>query len=124
MIFCLFWEKVNAQISKTKELIALLAKAKISSWWSATPWIDWARATWWPVSWWKTYLVWEKWPELFTPMWGWNITPNNGLWGNSLSVSVNMWWVSVSNEADEWRLADSIMERLTRELQINKFWIV
>ena len=92
--------------------------------WETTWGIDWARANGWPVSGWKTYLVGEKWPELFTPMWGWNITPNNELWGNSLSVSINMGWVSVWNQADESRLADTILEKLTRELQINKFWIV
>ncbi len=91
--------------------------------WEATWGIDWARANWWPVSGWKTYLVGEKWPELFTPPSGWNIVPNNALWGNSLSVAINMGWVSVWNQADENRLADTIIERLTRELQLNKFWV-
>jgi len=90
----------------------------------AEGWIEGARANWWPVSGWKTYLVGEKWPELFTPPSGWNIVPNNALWGNSLSVSINMWGVTVWDQADENRLADTILERLTRELQIYKFWIV
>jgi carbohydrate-selective porin OprB len=39
------------------------------------------RAEWWPVSSWTTYLVWEKWPELFSPWTSGYITPNNKLNG-------------------------------------------
>lgn len=116
---------VTWMISRIKSALKTVAWL-FWGWGSDAPswWIDWARANWWPVSSWKTYLVWERWPELFTPMWSWNITPNNELWGNSLSVNINMWGVSVNNQADETRLVDQITETLTRQLQINKFWVV
>lgn len=55
------------------------------SWWN----ISWARATWWPVSWGSSYLVWERWPEIFTPWISGNITPNNKLWGSSIVINIS-----------------------------------
>lgn len=80
--------------------------------------IDWARAMWWPVRGGGTYLVGERWPELFTPRTSGAITPNNQLWWSS-SISINFWGVSVRNDSD----IDMIVNKLTRELQLYKLWI-
>lgn len=76
-----------------------------------TWWIDGARANWWPVTWGKTYLVGERWPELFMPSQSWSIVPNHDMWG----VTVNMWGVTVNNEADENRLVEKIKSAIKRE---------
>ena len=69
---------------------------------------------------WKSYLVWERWPELFTPPTSWNIVPNNQLWW---WVTINMWWVVVKNEADENRLVEKIKMALSRDMQYASLWI-
>lgn len=78
-------------------------------------------ATWWRAyGWtaWKSYIVWERWPEIFTPALNWNITPNNAIWWNT--ININMWWVIVKTEADEIRLIEKMKTELTRTLQLNK----
>lgn len=81
--------------------------------------IDWTRAVGWTVQNWKTFLVWEKWPELFTPSTTGNITPNGQLgWGQA--ININIWGVTVNNEADEDRLMEKITSNLTRTLQLQK----
>jgi len=77
--------------------------------------ISWARADGGPVTWWKTYLVWERWPELFTPPRSGNIVPNHELGGGSQSIAVNFGTVNVYNEADENRLVDKIKSVLYQE---------
>jgi len=108
-------------IAKLKKIIALRAKAWMSTWWS-TGWVTQTRARWWEVQAWQTYLVWERWPELFTAPSDWTIIPNNNIgWVN---VNINMWWVVVQNEADVYSLAETIKETLINELKMNKqFWI-
>jgi hypothetical protein len=66
----------------------------------------WARANWWPVEWWSSYLVGERWPEIFTPRISWNITPNNKIgW-----IVLNFTWTFGHWVADE--LWDMIMQKL------------
>lgn len=80
---------------------------------------DGERAIWWPVTMGKTYLVWEKWPELFTPNTSWTITPNNEIINNN-GVTVNISWVSVRNDSDITAIADEII----RQIKLEKdFWI-
>ena len=83
-------------------------------------WADWSRANWWSVQKGKTYLVWERWPELFTASWSWNIQPNNQMWWE---VNINMWWVTVSNEADENRLVEKMKKALSNEARYYNLWI-
>lgn len=86
--------------------------------------VTWQRAVWWAVTGWKTYLVWERWPELFTPSTTWSIIANKNLWTSSwTSININMWWVSVNNSADEDRLVEKIKNELTRTLQLQKYSI-
>jgi len=79
--------------------------------------VSWSNANWWPVTWWKSFLVWEWWPEIFTPWTSWNITPNGSIWW---TVNINMWGVSVNNEADEDRLVDKIKNVIYQESYIAK----
>lgn len=113
-----------------KKIVEFKDKIKDTAWsiWSAISWavsgvVSGARANWWPVSWWKTYLVWERWPELFTPSRSGNIIPNNQLWSGWTNININMWWVVVKNEADENRLVDKIKRELTRTIQLSKVGI-
>ena len=92
-------------------------KSAVWLWWGWD--IDWARADGWPVQAGKTFLVWERWPELFTPNSSWNITSNEDLRAWSWDVNINMWGVTVTNEADENRL----IENLTRAIQLQKMGI-
>ena len=115
----LFMTNANERALKLQESIDLMNKLNAWISWSVS-WIDWARATWWPVSSWGTYLVWEKWPELFTPKSSWSITPNNQLWG---WVTINMGGVVVQNEADENRLIEKLKKALTMEARNYNLWI-
>lgn len=70
-----------------------------------------ARASWWPVGWWKPYLVGEKWPEIFTPGVSWNIIPNNKIgWGSSIIINIS--WVFGSDAVGE--ISDAIVTNLKR----------
>lgn len=82
--------------------------------WRVTSW----RAYWWPVGAWKSYIVWERWPEMFIPAQNGTIIPNNSVGWNR--ININMWWVVVKTEADEIRLIEKIKTELTRTLQLNK----
>ena len=108
-------------VNKIKNLIWLWeeqkARATFSSNWPDT-WMPaptyLARARWWPVTAWQTYLVWEEWPELFTAKSSGSIMPNNKMWW----VSINMGWVSVYNSADEDRLIDKLKRMLTNDAKL------
>ena len=84
------------------------------------PRIDWARAEWGPVSAWSTYLVWEKWPELFVPKTSGEIVPNNQITNNN-DININMSWITVRSESDIQSLADEIARRIKLE---KNFWII
>lgn len=78
------------------------------------------RAEWWPVTAWTTYLVWERWPELFVPNTSWNIVPNEEISNNS-NLTINMNGVTIREDADITRLAEEIV-RMTK-LEKN-YWII
>lgn len=79
--------------------------------------VSWKRATWWPVWANKTYLVWEKWPELFTPSNSWQIIPNNRLWSSSWnSINITISWVFGSDAVDE--IWDMLVKRLQKSVFI------
>lgn len=82
--------------------------------------VSWARADWWPVSSWKTYMVWERWPELFVPKMNGTIIPNGS---TSPTVNINMGWMTVNNRWDADYLVDKIKNTLIRELQLSKLGI-
>ena len=109
----------QTEIQKTLTMLAQLNSGWSSGWWNI---IDWKRALGWPVWAWKTYLVWERGPELFTPNWGGSITPNNQLWW-SINININMWWVTTNNWTDINNIADIITQKITRSLQLQKLGI-
>ena len=77
------------------------------------------KAEWWPVNAWTTYLVWEKWPELFVPNKSWTIIPNEEITKNN-NVTINMSWITIREDADIEKLANEIV-RMTK-LEKN-YWI-
>jgi phage-related protein len=73
-----------------------------------------------PVTAGRQYLVGERGPELFTPVGGGSITPNNALGGGggvSVGVSINVG--SVSNDVDVRRMAQQVGDILLGKLQSN-----
>jgi len=73
-----------------------------------------------PVTGGQSYLVGERGPELFTPIGGGSITPNNMLGGGggvSVGVSINVG--SVANEVDVRRMAQQVGDIILGKLQSN-----
>ena len=108
-------DRIRNTINTIKSMIASVAW---NWWWSSVSpaWIAWQRANWWPVNWWSTYLVWERWPELFTPSTSWNITPN-WWFGN---ITINFWGVAISNwmELDQfWNYVEKAIIQAVWNLQ-------
>ncbi len=120
--FDFFKVRLQEQMTETKKFMTLFSEAKAMTRANATK-ISWARATGWQVNVWKSYLVWERWPELFTPPSNGRITANNKLWGGGINVSINMWGVQVNNQQDANYFANIIMDKITRNLQLNKLGI-
>ena len=109
---------------KAKNLKNSVVETAGNIWSSISNAVSWTRALWWTVQSWKTYLVWEKWPEIFTAGTTWTITPNNQIWTNwGVNISINMWWVTVNNKADADYLTNKVIEKITRQLQLNKIGI-
>lgn len=107
-----FNEQINQQkagidslIQKYKELA--IAKARAGQSWWTTGTIE-ARADWWPVTAWSSYIVWEVWPELFIPKSNWTIIPNKSI-SNTANVNVN---ANVSNWVDINVLADQLARKI------------
>lgn len=105
-------EMYDSLIQKARELAA----ARASAWMG----VSWARAEWGPVSAWSTYLVWEKWPELFVPKTSGEIVPNEDLnkGGGDINISIN--GTTVNNQSD----IDSLVDTLIRRIKLERnFWI-
>lgn len=119
--FTAAFDKIKAIVDKIKAfwwaVVDTVSNAASAAWDA----ISWTKANGGPVSAWKSFLVWERGPEIFTPSQNWSITPNSAMsWG----VTINMWWVTVTDEADENRLAEKIAKKLTDDMQMyNTFWI-
>lgn len=109
------------QLSETQQLIQAMRQLEAARAAAQWPTVSGARALGWPVTGGNTYLVGERWPELFTPASSWNITPNNQLWG--VQISINMGGVSVRNDNDINSLARAIKDELTRDLQLSRLGI-
>ena len=97
------------------------AKMRALSAWS---W-DWERAIWGSVSKWKTYLVWEMWPELFVPSTNGRIVNNSDLnkWDWWIEITVNMWGVSVWSDIEVDEMARKVSDIILRDIQLYKKWI-
>lgn len=77
------------------------------------------KAWWWDVYWWQSYIVWEKWPELFVPKQSWTITPTNQITNNNW-IEININWAVVRNDNDIQAIADEIIRQVKLE---KNFWI-
>ena len=98
------------QSAKSKYDSAVASLKSLVSWW---------KAGWWPVTVWNTYLVGEKWPELFVPNQSGKIIPNNEITNNNW-ITINISWVSVRNDNDIQELA----KEMIRQVKLEKnFWI-
>lgn len=106
-------------IRETASNVVQNATGKVKSAWSSlTSKLSW-KAIWWPVTMNQTYLVWEKWPELFVPNTSWKIIPNNEITNNNW-ITINISWVSVRNDNDIQELA----KEMIRQVKLEKnFWI-
>ena len=91
--------------AKSKYDSAVASLKSLISWWKANGW---------PVSMWNTYLVWEKWPELFVPRQSWTIIPNHEITNNNW-ITINISWVSVRNENDIQELAREMVRQIKLE---------
>lgn len=78
------------------------------------------RANGWPVQAWSSYIVGERWPELFVPSSNWNIVPNEEITSTN-NVTINMSWITIREDADITKLAEEIV-RMTK-LEKN-YWII
>ena len=85
-----FWWVISRVRSFASEIASTISNVANFWWW---------RASWWLVNKWTTYLVWEKWPELFTPWSSWSIIPNNVLrWISLPSINIpSLWWSNWSS---------------------------
>jgi hypothetical protein len=109
-----FWwssETVGKSLQRGEHNVSkILASAKV----------DGAMATGWEVTAWSTYLVWERWPELFVPKTSGEIVPNNQITNNN-DININMSWITVRSDSDIQSLADEIARRIKLE---KNFWII
>lgn len=108
-----FWwssESVGQSLTKAEHRVSSILASRT----------EWARAEWGPVSAWSTYLVWEKWPELFVPKTSGEIVPNEDLnkWSWDINISIN--GTQVNNQSD----IDSLVDTLIRRIKLERnFWI-
>lgn len=114
MYFDAFGKRITEQIDKTKEAISLMNTLSASG--GGGGGLSWARADGWPVSAGGTYLVWERWPELFTPSQSGAIIPNS--W-----VTVNIGTISIWPWQDARMAAKIIADEIARQIQLGKKWI-
>lgn len=119
----MFWG-IQKKIDWFKKAINAL-KRIVPGWsdWSSSESTSWARAVGWTVLAWKTYQVWERWPEFFTPSTTWTITPNWVWWGGIWPITISLGWIVVQKEADENRLISKMEDAFTRAIQLQKMGI-
>jgi len=110
------------QLSETQQLISAMRQLESARRAAQGPMASWARALGWPVTGGNSYLVGERWPELFTPSQSGSITPNNKL-GGGVTISINMGGVSVRSDNDIPALARAIKDELTRDVQLSRLGI-
>lgn len=101
--------RIRSAIASIKSMISSVAWG-----WSVGGWIDGARASGWPVSAGGSYIVGERWPELFVPKSGGSIVPNGGF-GWNVSVSIN--GVSINNGMDLNNFKDIIEATIVKSVR-------
>ena len=118
-----YFDKLNYDYVKEREMYdSLIQKARELAAARASAWmgVSWARAEWGPVSAWSTYLVWEKWPELFVPKTSGEIVPNEDLNKGGGDINITISGTQVNNQSD----IDSLVDTLIRRIKLERnFWI-
>lgn len=95
-----------------------ISNAVSDAWdWASSPF----RASWWPVTAGSSYVVGERWPEVFVPHSSWSIIPNEQVVNNNNWITINMSGVSIRKDSDIQELAQEIV-RMTK-LEKN-YWII
>ena len=95
-----------------------ISNAVSDAWdWASSPF----RASWWPVTAGSSYVVGERWPEVFVPHSSWSIIPNEQVVNNNNWITINMSGVSIRKDSDIQQLAQEIV-RMTK-LEKN-YWII
>lgn len=118
-------DKIKSIVDSIKNL---WNSTKEAVWWAAKSARNFVsspfKAWWWDVYWWQSYIVWEKWPELFVPNSNWKIVSNSQLWWTWwIEINVNMWWVNVSNDVEVNSMAERVGEVIMRQLELYQKWI-
>lgn len=110
--FAYFGEQIQKQITQVESLIS---KMRSLGWmWLNIWWLSGARANGWPVNGGESYLVGERWPEIFTPAGGGRITPNNRIGGGNT-------YVTITGTFGQWvaeELGDYLVRKLGRSVAI------
>jgi hypothetical protein len=121
--FAFFNNRIQEQQRSIRQTIGMIQELNAMSWWwfnKSVEKIEGARQFGWTVQAGKSYLVWERWPEIITPVSTSKVQTD--MWGG-ISISINMGWVTVNNDADENRLVQKITDTLTRQTQLYQFGI-
>lgn len=83
--------------------------------------ITWKRALWGTIRAWKSYLVWEDWPEVINPSTTSNVSQP---WWKSMSVNINLPSVIINNAQDENRLIQMMKNAFIEEAKNFNLWII
>lgn len=123
-------EKIGKLVDRIEKAVQRLkdawnsAKERVSGVWDkVSGWFSRWSAVWWPVYNWQTYLVWENWPELFTPSQNGRITRNEDLayaGAGETNINISFWDVSINDWSDQQMLAQTIADTITRQLELYK----
>lgn len=133
-----FYDRVIEKFNALKDAVMSVVNAIKDAWnsaknfvWDIWTWISNAasstrdfvsspfRAWWWDVYSWQSYIVWEKWPELFVPNQKWSVVPTNQITNNNW-IEININGAVVRNDNDIQAIADEITRRIKLE---KNFWI-
>lgn len=107
------WNSAKETVTNFSSNAMSKAKSLLSfGWWKANGWM---------VNAWTTYLVWERWPELFVPNRSGTIVPNEQIINNDNWINITMWSVTIRKDSDIQELAQEIV-RMTK-LEKN-YWII
>lgn len=127
-----FIDDVVAKFTALKDKIMSIVQSIKNAWNSTKDAVWWAvssarnfvsspfKAWWWDVARGQSYIVWERWPELFIPSERWSIVPNNQITNNNW-IEINMSGITVRSESD----IQSLAQEIVRQIKLEKdYWII
>ena len=127
-----FIDDVVAKFTALKDKVMSIVQAIKNAWNSTKDAVWWAvssarnfvsspfKAWWWDVARGQSYIVWERWPELFIPSERWSIVPNNQITNNNW-IEINMSGITVRSESD----IQSLAQEIVRQIKLEKdYWII